>query len=160
MQIVSAMNDCVTDQFIGVLQHTQQHVIDEQDKSAYDAEAAEWSADLWAQTGSGLPEGFYENRRSNATTPAAADGRSEDVTTNNLDLKTRSGGKGMAAGVGVESSQGSPKSDDEFASMSAAELSAQVDSMLTPGLSVSGNGKKGNGGEDAAEASGRQPRQP
>ena len=152
------MNDCVTDQFIGVLQHTQQHVIGEQDKSAYDAEAAEWSANRWAKTGSGLPKGFHE--RGNATTAAAAAGRSEAATTNNLDLDTSSGDTGVAAGKDAGSSQGSPRSDDGFASMSAAELSAQVDSMLTPGLSVRGNINKTNGGEDAAGASGRHPRQP
>eukprot|EP01043_Picozoa_sp_COSAG02_P018672 COSAG02_NODE_877_length_16272_cov_8.002288_10_plen_131_part_00 len=130
------MNDCVTDQFIGVLQHTQQHVISEHDKSAYDAEAAEWSADLWARTGSGLPSGFYENRRSNSIVTAAAVERSESVPTKNL-------------------ATGSPSSDDDLTSLSAAELSAQVDSILT-----ATSGSQGNDGEAAAGALGRHPRQP
>ena len=135
------MNDCVTDQFVDVLQHTQQHVISEHDKSAYDAEAAEWSASLWARTGSGLPRGFHENRRSNSTATAAADARSQSAPTKNL-------------------APGSPSSDDDLTSLSAAELSAQVDSILTPGVTASGRGNQGNDGEAAAGASGRQPRQP
>ena len=138
------MNDCVTDQFIGVLRHTQQHVIDERDKGAYDAEAAAWSADLWAQTGSGLPSGFHDDRRRNsiATKPAAA-----------------GGSEGAVAGADGESEKLSDASED-FASMSAAELSAEVDSLL----SMSGYGNQTasdtqHGGADGG-ASGRQPRQP
>lgn len=146
------MNDCVTDQFIGVLQHTQRHVIDELDKSAYDAEAAAWSASLWAETGSGLPPGFHADRDRDSATNAASGGAvgATVSTTTNVGVETHAGAADATAVADGKSPQGSTHgSDDGLASMSTAEISAQVDSMLT----LSNN-------QSEAEATGRAPRQP
>lgn len=150
--MISAMNDCVTEQFVGVLQHTHQHVIDENDKAAYDAEAAAWSASLWAETGSGLPQGFHDTGRTNSFAKVQAKGTTPVIQ-----------GTSVADG---ELAHGSPSfSEEGLAAMSTNELSAEVDSMLT----MSNQGVQGQAarlvhvqpdGVPVDGAASRQPRQP
>ena len=82
------MADCVTEQFVGVLEHTHKHVmanvsashprtalavssqlivigsarIASEQVEGYEEESKIWSADSWAATGKGLPEGYHFQR--------------------------------------------------------------------------------------------------
>ena len=80
------MADCVTEQFVGVLEHTHKHVMANVSAShprtalavssqvigsartaseqveGYEEESKIWSADSWAATGKGLPEGYHFQR--------------------------------------------------------------------------------------------------
>jgi len=130
-----AMNECVTEQFIGVLEHTQEHVIGEVDRQAYDAEAAEWSAALWAQTGSGLPEGFHGGQQHSQAEGQQRQQQQQPPPQPEPEPEAEVEAP-VAAAAGDDGVQESPRSaaiseeEASLAAMSATELSAEVDSLL------------------------------
>ena len=90
------MADCVTEQFVGVLEHTHKHVMANVSAShpttalavssqligsarnaseqveGYEEESKIWSADSWAATGKGLPEGYHFQRAAKRARAAEA----------------------------------------------------------------------------------------
>ena len=130
------MNECVTEQFIGVLEHTQEHVIGEVDRQAYDAEAAEWSAALWAQTGSGLPEGFHGGQQHSQAEGQQRQQQQQPPPQPEPEPEAEVEAPVAAAAAGDDGVKESPRSaaiseeEASLAAMSATELSAEVDSLL------------------------------
>ena len=133
------MADCVTEQFVGVLEHTHKHVMANvsashprtalavssqligsarnasQQVEGYEEESKIWSADSWAATGKGLPEGYHFQR---AAKRARAAETSDGSTTEGAPEPEPEAE--LAAAVSAQTVE----------AMTADELDAHVDDIL------------------------------